>query len=92
MTTATRNQNTPKVAPLHQHQDGTIHALGSDGRTTYIVQLGAESSCTCRGWVFNGKCYHMDSARARFGAFVPAPWATKRAAASVDLLYAEAAA
>jgi hypothetical protein len=38
---------TPKVAPIHRHDDGTIHALSSDGHTVYVVRIGEQVSCTC---------------------------------------------
>jgi hypothetical protein len=63
------------VAPVHQHTDGTIHALSSDGVKRYVVTLGDQPSCTCIAGQNGRRCYHLATAQARFGAFFTAPWA-----------------
>ncbi len=74
MTTATpRRQSTPKVAKLHQHPDGTIHSLSSNGRTVYVVTLGDHPACTCPGFTHHGHCYHLATALTRFPAFYTRP-------------------
>src|SRR6266536_1928780 len=69
-------QSTPvKVAALHQHADGAIHALSSDGHTRYAVILGDSPRCTCPAGQNGRRCYHVATALARYGAFYTAPWA-----------------
>lgn len=75
MATRSHTQATPKVAPVHQHDDGTIHALSSNGATCYVVKLGDAPSCTCPAGRNGRACYHLATAKARFGAFYAAPWA-----------------
>src|SRR4051794_11923101 len=74
-TASPRSQSSVKVAPVHQHGDGTIHALSSDGVTRYVVTLGDVPSCTCPAGRNGRRCYHVATALARFGAFYAAPWA-----------------
>lgn len=64
-----------KVARLHQHPNGTMHALSSDGRTVYTVRNTAAGSweCSCLGWVNHGHCYHAAGAAQRFGGYFARP-------------------
>ncbi|SRR5579883_1261430 len=76
MSTNPRRQSTPrpaKVAKLHQHSDGTIHALSSNGVTRYVVTLGDTPSCTCPAGVNGRFCYHLATALTRFPAFYTRP-------------------
>jgi len=74
--TSPRVQSTAKVARLHQHPDGTIHALsGTDGRTVYVVTLGDTPSCTCPAGQHGRTCYHLRDAAARFPTFYTRPTA-----------------
>jgi hypothetical protein len=84
MATSPRSQSSVKVAPVHQHDAGTVCALSSDGHTRYVVRLGDAPSCTCKGFQHHGHCYHLDTALARFGAFYTAPWAVIGAAAEPE--------
>ena len=62
-----------KYAKLHRHADGEIHALSSDGRTIYVVTLGATPSCSCPAGTNGRRCYHLATAAMRYGgaAFFP---------------------
>lgn len=86
--------STPKVAKLHRHQDGTIHALSSNGATCYTVSLGAQTSCTCIAGQNGRHCYHVQTAATRYGnaaffAPVVAAWrAVDRTVGDVSDLYA----
>lgn len=73
MPTNPRHQSSAKVAPVHLHDDGTIHALSSDGRTRYVVRLGDSPSCTCLGFQHHGRCYHLATALTRFPSFYSRP-------------------
>src|SRR5579885_527101 len=75
MTTASpRRQSTPKAARLHQHPDGTIHALsGTDGRSVYVVTLGDTPRCTCPAGRNGRTCYHLRDAATRFPTFYTRP-------------------
>src|SRR5205823_448103 len=61
--------------PVHQHADGTIHALGNDGQTRYAVVLGDAPSCTCPDGKQARPCCHLATALSRYAAFYTAPWA-----------------
>ena len=69
-----------KVARTHQHPDGTVHALSSDGVTCYTVGLEA-GSCTCPAGSNGRRCYHLATARRRYPSFYPAPWPASAKAA-----------
>ena len=72
--TSPRVQSIPKVARLHQHPDGTSHALsGTDGRSVYVVTLGDTPSCTCPAGRNGRTCYHLRDAAARFPTFYTRP-------------------
>src|SRR5947209_5455178 len=66
-------QSSPKVAKLHRHDNGAIHALSSNGRSVYVVRIGEQVSCTCPGFTHCGRCYHVANAVQRFAAFWPRP-------------------
>jgi len=75
MRTNPRSQSSAsKVAKLHQHPDGTIHALsGTDGRSVYVVTLGDTPRCTCPAGRNGRTCYHLRDAATRFPTFYTRP-------------------
>lgn len=79
---------TTQTCKTHQHDDGTIHALSSDGQAVYTVTLGPTPTCTCTAGQYGRRCKHVATAEQRYPHFIPAPWATQRPAARVSDLYA----
>jgi hypothetical protein len=74
----TRKPSTPKpakVALLHRHDDGTMHAKSSDGKTVYTITNTAAGawSCTCPAGRNGRTCYHVTTAMQRFAGFFPLP-------------------
>lgn len=55
------------TAKLHRHENGTIHALGSDSKTVYTVFLGPQATCTCPAGKNGRTCYHVQTACERYG-------------------------
>src|SRR5438105_868837 len=79
MTTQTASprspKSSPKVAKLHRHDGGAIHALSSNGHTVYVVRNTADGawSCSCPAGRNARTCYHVRSAMVRFGGFFARP-------------------